>query len=69
MRTVSSDQLSGVTIPHEVARKALNMGRDAFSAALKRGEIPSVKLGKRYFVLGAPFRQMVGLEAQEATAA
>ena len=30
-------------------------------AALKRGEIPSVKLGKRYFVLGEPFRQLIGV--------
>lgn len=69
MPQVSPDKLNGITIPHEVARAALGMGRDAFAAALKRGDIPSVKLGKRYFVLGQPFRQLVGIEAPSARAA
>ena len=69
MSHVPPDNLSGVTIPHDTARAALGMGRDAFAAALKRGEIPNVKLGKRYIVLGQPFRQMVGLEAPSAQAA
>lgn len=55
------EALYGVTIPHDAARTALSMGRDAFYAAMKSGEIPCQKIGGRYFVLGAPFRRMVGL--------
>lgn len=61
--------LYGVTIPHNTARSALRMGRDAFYAALKSGEIPAKKIGGRYFVLGEPFRKMVGITETAANAA
>ncbi|MGU3330332.1 hypothetical protein ACLBXB_25745 [Methylobacterium mesophilicum] len=58
------EALYGVTIPHDAARAALKMGRDAFYAAMKNGEIPCQKIGGRYFVLGTPFRRLVGLPEQ-----
>ncbi|KAB7786030.1 DNA-binding protein [Methylorubrum populi] len=60
--------LYGVTIEKEDARRALRMGRDAFDAAVKAGEIPSVRIGKRHKILGAPFRRLVGLEERPAGA-
>ncbi|GJE52566.1 hypothetical protein GOFOIKOB_5639 [Methylobacterium tardum] len=59
--TSENSDLYGVTIEMETARRALRMGRDSFAAAVKAGEIPSVKVGKRHKILGVPFRRMVGL--------
>jgi hypothetical protein len=52
--------LHGVIIEKDAARRALRMGRDSFDA-VKAGEIPSVRVGKRHKILGVPFRRMLGL--------
>lgn len=59
--TSENAELYGVTIEKDAARRALGMGRDSFNAAVKAGEIPSVRVGQRHKILGVPFRRMVGL--------
>lgn len=41
------------------AAKALGIGRNQAYAAAKRGEIPTVKIGKRILVLREPLRRML----------
>lgn len=53
--------LSGLVIEKSAARKALGMGREAFDAALRQGDIPSIKIGSRMKVHGAKFREMFGI--------
>jgi hypothetical protein len=62
--TSENAELYGVTIEKDAARRALRMGRDSFDAAVKAGEIPSVRVGKRHKILGVPFRRMLGLPEQ-----
>ncbi|MCJ2097226.1 hypothetical protein [Methylobacterium sp. E-046] len=62
--TSENTELYGVTIEKDAARRALRMGRDSFDAAVKAGEIPSVRVGKRHKILGVPFRRMLGLPEQ-----
>jgi hypothetical protein len=48
-----------------IAAKALCLGRNAAYAAVKRGEIPSVKIGSKYAVPTAHLRRMLGIEEKE----
>ncbi len=45
------------------AGRALGLGRSAAYDAVGRGEIPSIKIGKRLLVPTAALRRMVGLDA------
>jgi hypothetical protein len=47
------------------AAKALCLGRNAAYEAVRRGDIPSVKIGKRYAIPTAPLRRMLGIEEKE----
>jgi len=41
------------------AAKELGIGRNQAYAAAKRGEIPTVRIGKRILVLREPFKKML----------
>ena len=42
------------------AAKELGIGRNQAYAAAKRGEIPTIKIGKRILVLREPLKRMLG---------
>lgn len=58
--------LAGLTVPVEVAGRALGLSRNSAYAAVKAGQIPSLKIGGAIRVPTAPLRRMLGLDAQEA---
>lgn len=43
------------------AAKELGIGRNQAYAAAKRGEIPTIKIGKRILVLREPFKRLLGV--------
>jgi excisionase family DNA binding protein len=47
----------------EEAAKELGIGRNQAYAAAKRGEIPTIRIGKRILVLKEPLKRMLGGEA------
>jgi excisionase family DNA binding protein len=58
--------LSGLTLTVEQAGRALGIGRNAAYAAVKRGDIPTLKIGGAIRVPAAPLRRMLGLGHGEA---
>ena len=58
-----------VSVPVVLAGKAFGLSRNAAYAAVKSGQIPSVKIGARIAVPTAPLRRMLGLEDHRAQAA
>ena len=44
----------------EEAAKELGIGRNQAYAAAKRGEIPTIRIGKRILVLREPLRRLLG---------
>ncbi len=52
-----------LTISVENAGRALGLGRNSAYTAVKRGEIPSVRIGGKIAVPTAPLRKMLGIEA------
>ncbi len=54
-----------VSVPVELAGKAFGLGRNAAYAAVRSGQIPSVKIGGKYAVPTAPIRKMLGIEQPE----
>jgi hypothetical protein len=55
-----------VSVPVELAGKAFGLCRHSAYAAVKKGEIPSVKIGGKIAVPTAPLRKMLGIESGEA---
>ena len=47
------------TMTVEQAAKILGMGRNQGYLAAARGDIPCVRIGKRFFVLTEPFNRML----------
>ncbi len=66
-----SGQTELPTISVEAAAKRLGIGRNQGYAAAARGEIPSLRIGKRVLVLREPFERMLRGEgpARETKAA
>ena len=55
-----------LTVSVEVAAKAFGLGRNSGYAAVKSGEIPSLRVGGRICVPTAPLRKMLGIEPERA---
>ena len=51
-----------VSVPVEVAGEALGIGRNSAYSAIKSGEIPSVRIGRRIAVPTAAIRKMLQIE-------
>lgn len=50
-----------VTVPVEVAGEALGIGRSLAYTAIKNGEIPAIRIGRRLTVPTAPLRALLHL--------
>ena len=48
------------------AAKALGISRNSAYEAVKEGQIPSIRVGKRILVLWGPLMKMVGAEDEAA---
>lgn len=57
------------TVSVEVAGKALGLGRQATYDACHRGDIPTIRFGRRIVVPTAALRRMLGLDPTGADAA
>jgi hypothetical protein len=57
------DVLSGPTTTVPMAGQALGLSRNKSYEAAARGEIPTLRFGKRIVVPTMPLRRMLGLEA------
>ena len=55
------DQLEGVTTTVPVAGRVLGLSRNKAYEAAARGEIPTLKFGRRLVVPTMPLRRMLGL--------
>jgi hypothetical protein len=51
-----------ITVPVEVAGKALGIGRSLAYTAIKNQEIPAIRIGNRLTVPTALLRKMLGIE-------
>lgn len=63
---MTAQQMAGLTretITVEEAAKRLGVGRNSAYEAAKRGEIPSIRIGKRLVVPVAPFERMLNGDA------
>ena len=49
--------------PQVFRTRVVKMSNNKLYAALKRGEIESVRIGRDYHILTAPLRRKLGLEA------
>jgi len=54
-------QLDRLTVPIEVAGRALGIGRSSAYAAARNGSIPAIRIGGKIVVPTAPLRRMLGL--------
>ena len=54
--------LTQPTIPVPTAARLLGLSRNGTYEAIKRGELPSIRVGGRVVVPTAPLRKMLGLE-------
>jgi hypothetical protein len=52
-----------LTVTVELAGRALGLGRNSAYTAVRKGEIPSIKIGGKISVPTAPIRKMLGLDA------
>jgi hypothetical protein len=66
MRDDHKKALNGLTVPVEVAGQMLGLGRSAAYSAARRGDIPALKIGKKYVVPTVPLRRMLGLKTEAA---
>ena len=55
--------LSAPTVDGLVAGRVLGLGRAATYAALRNGQIPSIRIGHQYRVPTTQLREMLGLAA------
>jgi hypothetical protein len=51
-----------VSVPVVIAGKAFGLSRNSAYAAVRNGQLPSVRIGARIAVPTAPLRRMLGLE-------
>ena len=49
------------------AAKILRISRDAAYAAVHRGELPSIRIGKRVLIPREPFEKMLGIGQSKAS--
>lgn len=68
-KTDIENLLRNPTITVDAAARVLSMGRNAAYDAVRRGEIETMKVGKRYKVLSAPLRRRLGIETAAMVAA
>lgn len=52
-----------VSVP-EAGRRAFGLGRSASYLAVKRGELPAIRVGRRLVVPVGTLRRMMGLEPE-----
>lgn len=64
MNIPTTDQQPTVTV--EEAGRLLGLSRGSAYEAAKRGDLPTIRIGRRYLVPTAPLRRMLGLD-QEAS--
>ncbi len=57
------DKLEGPTTTVPIAGQLLGLSRNKAYEAAARGELPTLRFGKRIVVLTMPLRRMLGLEA------
>ena len=53
------------TVSIEEIIKRLGIGRNSTYAALQRGEIPHIKIGRRYIVIRAQFERFLSVEGTQ----
>jgi hypothetical protein len=58
--------MTRLTVPIPVAGAALGLSRNASYDAAKRGDIPTIPMGRKRPVPTAPLRRMLGLETEVA---
>jgi hypothetical protein len=63
MRKSVTDALAGTTTTVPLAGRILGLSRNKSYEAAARGEIPTLRFGKRLVVPTMPLRRMLGLEA------
>jgi hypothetical protein len=63
IRRALSDNLA---VSVSIASRALNTGEYAVYTAIKSGDIPSIKVGRRLMVPTAPLLKMLGIEGPKA---
>jgi hypothetical protein len=63
---IRRELMTRLTVPLAVAGRALGLGRQAGYAAVRRGDIPAFKVGKRFIVPTPPLRRMLGLDTDPA---
>jgi hypothetical protein len=56
--------LEQTAVSVEVGGKALGLGRAKAYAAVRDGQIPSLRFGKRISIPTAPLRKMLGIETE-----
>jgi hypothetical protein len=64
MKSLLTDALKGPTTTVPLAGRALGLSRNAAYAAAGRGEIPTLKFGKRLVVPTMALRRMLGLQPE-----
>jgi hypothetical protein len=55
-----------VSVPPQIAGKAFGLGRNASYAAVKNGDLPSIRIGNKIAVPTAPLRRKLGIEDGKA---
>ncbi len=69
MDSAQSNVTGRKTISVEEAGKRLGISRNSAYEAAKRGEIPTIKIGRLLLVPEAPFERMIDPQAQTQRAA
>ena len=54
--------VENLTVPVELAGRALGLGRSSAYEGVRTGQIPSFKIGAKFVVPTAPLRKMLGLD-------
>ena len=63
------EQLSRPTLPMSLAGRLLfDIGPGASYAAARKGDLPSIKIGRKLFVPTGALRKMLGLDEPQQTA-
>jgi hypothetical protein len=55
--------IENLTVPPEIAGRAFGLGRSSAYQAIRSGQLPSIRLGRKIAVPTAPLRKMLGIEA------
>ena len=62
---MSLNNSSRLTLTVEEARKQLGLSRGATYEAIRRGEIPSIRIGRRIIIPRVPLERMLGITGTE----